>query len=62
MLLADQGADDLGSLSTEQLIARCEARLEAGRAEHEAETAGLSVEQLVNRCEALIRDSQRANN
>jgi hypothetical protein len=60
-LLADRVADDTDSLTTEQLVERCEVKLEAYRAANEAEIAGLTTEQLVSRCEAALRASQRAS-
>jgi hypothetical protein len=61
-LLADEPADDVDGLTTEQLCGRCETKVEAGRVAHAAEIAGLTPEQLVQRCEALIRESRRPGN
>jgi hypothetical protein len=40
-------------------LARCEAKVEAGRAAHEAQIAGLTPEQLVDKIGRYLRDSRR---
>jgi hypothetical protein len=54
-LLAERGADDTGDLTTKQLLERCEAKVEAGRAAHEAQIAGLTPDKI----DRYLRDSRR---
>jgi hypothetical protein len=58
-LLLDRSVDDMDALTTDQLVARCDAKVEAGRAAHEAALAGLTPEQLVDKIERYLRDSRR---